>query len=328
MSKKILRCYNCYVTEDNIRCSKEKVRDVLEYVLEKSNLITELDNKNKFIEYKDDKSNKFSLEIIEEVNGKKVNDNYLLFRVGKKKDMQDMVKRNRTTLLGEGVLDKDEQRIYELEVCTYFLVDLTNAIIIEMFGQYAPGIKIIFEIIRNIISEISELKDNKINITYENIMTDKMIESYKRNADKLQRFGYSFAIPSAEIFAELGLDIQQIELIKEMEGLRLDLVVQGKPRIPITKNRDKIKAIIEAFSNCKNEIKEKLFFEGNVTHGNLERYTFEEVAVTYSINIEYSKKEDGMSITLDLNEIEEQVYDKILRTYLSKLNDLKRFIED
>ncbi|NFO40762.1 hypothetical protein FDB42_11785 [Clostridium botulinum] len=328
MSRKILKCYECDIMKDDIKCKKNKIGNVLDCIFNPkiNENVTELDNGNTFLNHNSEKGDRFSLELLKKINNEDIDEKYRLFRIGKQKDMQDMLKRDKTTLLGEGVLDEQQQKIYELEVCTYILVDIENGIIMEMYGQYAPTIKMLVAIINNNLGEIKELKDKKVSFYYKKIMTSKMIETFKTTGNRLGKIGYTYSIPSAEKLKEMKLDTKQIEALKEIGGLEIGVIIKGKPRIPITKNKQRIELIVDSFKGCFKEIKESLFFEGSMGDGGSQKFTFNKEEVTYNTDITYHKKEDNLEIALNLEEIETQVYNKIKLKYENNKIDILKYI--
>lgn len=328
MSKKILRCYDLNISRNGKKCGKENFKDLVEIIFnpKKNDKSIELSNGNKIIQYKDEKNNSFSLELLKMVNGKKVDDAYMFFRIGKQKDIEGFVKRNKSTLLGEGILDDKDQKIYELEVCTYMLIDTTEGIILEMYGQYAPTIKMLTLIINNNLERFDDFSSIKTNISFKNIMTEKMIETFKNTGNKLGKIGYTYSIPNAEKLSIMGMDIKQIEALNMLGYLELDLIIKNKPRIPLTKNNEIISMIVSSFGECVKDIKESLFFEGSTKDNTSRKFTFEEEEVTYSLDVAYYKNEYGMKIPLTLDQIEEQVYEKIKLRYESNKEDILTYI--
>lgn len=328
MSKKTLRCYELNVSRDGKTCGKENFKDLMDIIFSsnKNDNATELSNGNKIIQYKDEKSNNFSLELLKMVNGKKIDDNYIFFRIGKQKDIEGFVKRNRSTLLGEGVLDENEQKIYELEVCTYILIDISEGIILEMYGQYAPTIKMLTIIINNNLEKFDDFSSIKTNIFFKNIMTEKMIETFKNTGNRLGKIGYMYSIPNAEKLSAMGMGIKQIEALNMLGNLELDLIIKNKPRIPLTKSNEIISMIVSSFGECIKDIKESLFFEGSTKDNTSKKFKFEEEEVTYNLDVAYYKKEDGLKIPFTLDQIEEQVYNKIKLRYESNKDDILTYI--
>ncbi|VDG74723.1 Uncharacterised protein [Clostridium carnis] len=328
MSKKTLRCYELNVTIDGKTCEKENFKDLIKIIFDQkqNDEAAELINGNKIIKYKDEKNNSFSLELLNIVNGIKINENYMFFRIGKQKDIEGFVKRNRSTLLGEGVLDEDQQRIYELEVCTYILIDIREGIILEMYGQYAPNIRILTLIINRNIQKIDDFNNLKTNVSFKNIMTEKMIETFKNNGNKLGKIGYTYSIPNAKKLASMGMGLKQIEALNLLGSLELDLIIKNKPRIPLTKKNEIISMIVSSFGECVKDIKESLFFEGSTKDNSSRKFTFDKEEVTYNLDVAYYKNEDGVKIPLTLEQIEEQVYEKIKLRYENNKGDILTYI--
>jgi len=328
MTKKVLRCYELNVKKNNIVCKKENFKNLVNIIFDPSQnkqAIT-LVNGNGFIKYSSEKGDSFSLELLKPVKSIPTDDDYMFFRIGKQKDMQDVLKRNKATLLGEGVLDDKQQKIYELEVCTYILVDLRKGIILEMYGQYAPTIKILTLIINADLEKIDDFNNLRTHILFKNIMTEKMIETFKTTGNKLGKIGYTYSIPSANNLEKLGLGIKQIQALNLMGELELEFIIRNKPRIPLTRSNEIIKSVVDSFKECTQNIKETLFFEGSTKANSSQKFTFSEEEVTYNLDISYYRNEDNLKIPLSLEEIEQQVYEKIKSKYESNRDDILSYI--
>lgn len=328
MSKKVLRCYELNVKKDNTVCKKDNFKSLVNIIFDpnQNKQATTLVNGNGFIKYSSEKGDNFSLELLKPAKNNITDDDYMFFRIGKQKDMQDVLKRNKATLLGEGVLDEKQQKIYELEVCTYILVDLRKGIILEMYGQYAPTIKILTLIINTNLEKIDDFNNVRTHILFKNIMTAKMIETFKTTGNKLGKIGYTYSIPSANNLEKLGLGIKQIQALNEIGELELEFIIRNKPRIPLTKNNDIIKSVVDSFKECVKEIKGTLFFEGSTRENSSQKFTFNEEEVTYNLDISYYRNEDNLKIPLNLEEIEQQVYEKIKSKYESNREDILSYI--
>lgn len=328
MSRKTLRCYEIEIRKGNTTCDIDTFSDIIKIIFDGSqnDNAKSFDNGNGIVKFISEKGESYSLELINKIKNTVIEEDFLFIRIGKQKDIDGFVKRNKTTLLGEEVLDKDDQKIYELEVCTYMLIELKNGILLEMHGQFAPNINMFMQIVNSNLELIDDFNSIRTNISYKNIVSDKMIETFKVTGNNLKKIGYTYSIPSAEKLEKLGLDLRQVQALNLIGGLELEFIIKSKPRLPLTKKNEIIRAILESFKGCAKEIKDTLFFEGGTKYNSNQKFTFNEDEVTYNLDISYYKNEDNIKIPLDLYEIEEQVYDKIKNKYVENREDILNYI--
>lgn len=324
MSLKTVKCYECKVKKEGVDCNKSIINDIITLILQSNKI--ENSEKECSLKYiiKYDKVTKeenhtFFLEVIKDSD-----EGLLLFRIGKTKELEGMLKRNKVTLSGEGILDESEQQIYELEICTYILFDIKNCIFIEMYGQFAPGTKVLIDIFNKELRKLELFKNYIFEANH--IMSDKIIESFKDTGNKLKRIGFTYSLPKAEKLGLLGLEAKQISELNKLGGLYVDCIIRNRPRIPLTKKKEKISSIIQSFGECSDEIRRSLFFEGSTGRNKNKKYSFEEEGVTYTIDISTYKFEDKVKIKYDLKEIEEQVYEKLKLVYNSNKQDILTYI--
>ncbi|RXI38741.1 hypothetical protein DP129_11015 [Clostridium tetani] len=327
MSTKKIYCYTYDVLNKKTICQNTKMESIINKLFDDSNEnITKLGDCNKVgIFPEEDNGNYYSLELLKNVNDVVIPDNYMFFRIGRKKEIQGALKRNQKTFRGEEILNKDEQKIYELEICTYVLIDLNDGIMLELSGQFAPSIRSLMNIINSFLYDHPKL--NKVSIKYKNILTEKMVDSLKDGGVRLGKIGYTYNIPDVNVLKKLGLDLKQIKALEELEILNIDVIIKNRPRIPLTKSSEKIQYVVSAFSECVKDIKETVFFNGSTSNSGSKQYTFNKEEVTYSIDVTTHKKQDELYITLSLDEMAQQIFEKIKLRYEGNKDDIMEYIK-
>ena len=326
MASKKIYLYRYDVLNKKISCKRNNLEKIIKTMFDdNNNNVTKFENGNRTLILEEGEDDYYSLDWLKSINEAVVSDNYLFFRIGRKKEIEGVLKRNQDTLKCEEILNKDEREIYELEICTYILVDLNDGIIIELAGQFAPSVRSFITMINMYLSKNEKFKN--ILIRNKNIATSKMIEAFKNGGVKLGKIGYKYNIPNVEILKYLGLDIKQIQALEQLDVLELEVSIKNKPRIPLSKTTEKISYAIKAFEECKNDIKETVFFKGNTKNSGNKKYTFKEEDVTYSIDITNYKIEDKIKLKLTLDEIAEQVYNKIKDRYEGNKEDVLEYIK-
>lgn len=195
----------------------------------------------------------------------------------------------------------------------------------ELFGQFAPAVNSFVKIVNRLLP--IELKNKNVVIEYNKILTEKMIEALKKGGVKLSNIGYNYNIPNANVLRYLGLDTKQISALEELNVFEIQVNIKNKPRIPLTKNVQKIGYEIDAFKECNKDIKDTLFFRGKTAETDNKNYKFTNEEVTYAISVNTSRVDEGETIKFSLNEMAEQIYDKMKIVYDKNIEDIKKYIE-
>ncbi|AAK80644.1 hypothetical protein BJV85_001191 [Clostridium acetobutylicum] len=325
MANKQIRCYTYNVRKGKNICKKDFLFEIVDLILNKDDKdVNVLENSNK-VRVFEDSDDTYSIELLKNINRKVIPNNYMFFRLGRKKEIEGALKRDKGTLVSEEVLDKDQQQKYNLEICTYILIDTTESIIMELFGQFAPAVNSFVKIVNRLLP--IELKNKNVVIEYNKILTEKMIEALKKGGVKLSNIGYNYNIPNANVLRYLGLDTKQISALEELNVFEIQVNIKNKPRIPLTKNVQKIGYEIDAFKECNKDIKDTLFFRGKTAETDNKNYKFTNEEVTYAISVNTSRVDEGETIKFSLNEMAEQIYDKMKIVYDKNIEDIKKYIE-
>jgi len=188
------------------------------------------------------------------------------------------------------------------------LIELKKGILLEMHGQFAPNINMFMQIVNSNLQLIDDFNNIRTNITYKNIVSDKMIETFKDTGNNLKKIGHNYSIPSAEKLEKLGLDIRQVQALNLIGGLELEFIIKSKPRLPLTKKNEIIRAVLESFKGCAKEIKDTLFFEGGTKYNSNQKFTllktlFNLKIIIDSIKISKQRSEEEKRANEELREV-------------------------
>lgn len=337
MASKIVKCYTYELRKNKVIVNTEYLKDIINVLFnpQKSSDVKELNNGNLVKIYKeDDEENYLSIELINEVsrelNGvnevKKVYKNHLLFRIGRKKDIDGAMKRNLDTWEGREIIDKSEQDVYELEICTYILIDVENGIILELFGKYAPSVKSLTYVLNMLMKQSQKSDLEGLVFQYKNIMTEELIESLKDDGVRLGKINYSYEPPNLNFLKELGLTTEEINAIYDLGVYEVEVIMKGRGKSPLTRTSDKIKKLISTISRSPKKVKDKISFIGSTNSSSSKKYTFREEDVTYKLDIPYNKTTDNCIVKLSLDEIAYEVYIKFDILYTANKNKIVSYI--
>ncbi|EKS4344866.1 hypothetical protein QB607_002862 [Clostridium botulinum] len=315
MSTKKIRCFTFDLKQNDTKCNgiylKELINELYLNVSGTSKEETIIYRENKDADY-------LSLERLEKFNTSNNKHDYGYFRIGRQKDIDGAIKRNLNTLEGKEILDENEQGVYELEICTYILVDFQEGIILELYGQFAPTIKSFANILNK--------KLNGYEIHYKNILTEDLINILKKDGDRINKINYNYEVADVSILQKLGLTSPQVVALEELGIFEIEITLKNRPRIPLTKKIDKIKHVIEVLSQSPKKIKDTIGILGKTKNSASKEYKFTEQEVTFNIGISDFKNQDGMIIKLSLDEIAEEVYNRMEGLYIKNKSNILEYI--
>ena len=325
MSKKSVRCYVSRMRDDKTKLNMDVYKNIIEEIF-KSEEVKLIGNTNKCLIYKgNDDNNYLSLEYIKKIEDIEIDSNYMFFRIGREKDIEGALKRNIQTFEGKEIIDKSEQDEYNLETCTYILIDLSNGVASELYGRFAPSVNAFTYVINRLMEKNSD-KYKNISLHYANIMTEEMINAYANNADRLGKLVYQFEKPDVEFLKKLKLTDSQIIALRDLNVLEVEVTLKGKNKIPLSDNALKIKNVLEESAKLPQKIKENLKVIGKASKSDTKTYTFTEEKVTYYIDVPSIKREDGEIKKLTIEEIGKEVYNRIYTLYTDNKDDLETYI--
>lgn len=325
MSKKLVRCYASRMRADKTKLDMDVYKSIIEDVFNSENAKV-VGDMNKCLIYKEgDNNNYLSLEYIKKIKKSKIDDNYMFFRIGREKDIEGAVKRNVQTFEGTEIIDKSEQDEYNLEICTYILIDMKNGVISELYGRFAPTVSSFTYIVNRLLESFGD-KYRDISLYYTNIMTEEMINVYANNANRLGKMVYQFEKPNVDFLKKLSLTDAQVIALKDLNVLEVEITLKGKNKIPLSDNALKIKHVLEEAAKLPKTIKENLKVIGKTSKSDTKTYKFTEEKVTYYLDVPSIKKQDGEVKKLTIEEIGEEVYNRIYTLYTENKNDLESYI--
>ncbi|MFQ9247392.1 MAG: hypothetical protein ACLR3R_08540 [Clostridium paraputrificum] len=337
MGKKKVRCFRYNLKLENNKVENCNLKNIInEIFIVDENSTRELNNGNKVRILKgEDIENYLSIELINKLERKNnddiiereiIDERFLFFRVGREKDIEGAIKRNLETWEGSEVIDLNQQDSYNIEICTYILIDTDKGIVLELFGKYAPNIKILKYLFNELITTSENTRLNGIQFDYNNIMSNDLINSLKNNGTRLGQMTYNYENPNLDILLQLGFTPQQISSLKELDVFQLEINLKGKTRTPLSTTPDVIRHVLNKFTNAPMAIKNKLMFKGSTESTTSKNYTFKEEEVTYNIDIPYDRKTDSGRRKLNLDEIAFEAYTRLYNLYNENINDIESYI--
>jgi hypothetical protein len=249
----------------------------------------------------------------------KNNDEYIFLRVGKQRDIEGALLRNVKTLESKEVIDKEEQGTFELEICTYFLLDCAKGVIISLNGLYAPTIKSFKKI-------VNEKSSKNFEIDYDLIFTKDSIKILEANGTRLNKIKYNYALPNVEMLENVGFTKSQVVALNFLGNVEVEVVIKNKGKRPITTKSDLVKEVLKSLYSLPKTIKDTLSVYGKTDNTSTKGYTFSEQELSYNIDIQTYKREEGIELKLTLEEIAEQVYNKLKSSYEENIKEIIDYI--
>lgn len=339
MGRKKVRCFRYNLKLENNRVENYNLKNIVNEIFRvDENNTRELSNGNKVRILKgEDIENYLSIELINKIERKDsdgitereiIDEKFLFFRVGREKDIEGAIKRNLETWEGSEVIDINQQDSYNIEICTYILIDIENGIILELFGKYAPDVKILKYLFNELIATSENTRLNGIVFDYNNIMSKDLINALKNNGTRLGQMTYNYENPNLDILVQLGFTTQQINSLKELDVFQLEINLKGKTKAPLSTTPDVIRHVLNKFMDAPTAIKNKLMFKGSTESTTSKNYTFKEEEVTYNIDIPYNRKIDNVKRKLNLDEIAFEAYTRLHNLYNDNISDIESYIGD
>ncbi|SKA89783.1 hypothetical protein SAMN05428976_11358 [Clostridium sp. USBA 49] len=244
-------------------------------------------------------------------------ENYLFGRVGKETEFYNILKRNKETLKYEYVLNGDDVNNSSLEICTYFLLDYTTGIVGFIFGKTAPNVNSLV----NIVSEHSE----KYTMNIIRIASEESVRALLRPGSYLSKISYAFRVPNVEILEKVGLTRTQLASLANAEIFEAELIIKNRRRKPITDDQAVLENIVNTFSKLPDQIKNSLRFSGKTPNSLSKDYKFEEQDISFHIDIDEYKIENGNKIKLEADEVAAKVLHKLRGLYTEHRTDIMRY---
>lgn len=329
MAQKILHCYTYDIMVNNKKC-ENRFKEMIELLFNtKQDKVSNLGNNKLGFKFDNQKEGYLSVEWIKMIKEEYIPDKYMFFRIGRQRDIDGAIKREKQTFKSKEVIDKEVQNKYELEICTYLLVDLDKSIIIEVYGKQAPSAKDFIKEFNKFIE--LDLKQSNMDIRLNNIFTDKLIDNYKTCGSTLDQLSYTYYnLPGIEALKNMGLTREQLASLKELDIYEVEIKIKNKPRTPLTKDSIKIKKVLDAMKTTSGKLRDSIRVKGKSGNSKSKEYRFASTPLTYNIEIQTYVKLDDESEKrkMSLDEFTNQAYLEMESAYDSKKDDIRRFILD
>ena len=282
------------------------------------NIINENINKEKCILLEDDPKilmevigvGKFEKKLQKHTNKRLMSCDYIFGRLGKKKDINNIHKRNEKNYSSKSIETEEDEY---LEVFTYFYLyfeknrkDKEVITIAYLAAQSAPNIRIL----GNLISRYANSEKRELQIVP--IISSDMIELIKKK-DIINAFTFSVAVPSDEIMSKvLKLDMNEFDSFRNIKETELVISIKGAVNKDILEKRDSMDKIRD-FGKENKEIK-KMSVRAKNKDEKMLAYDFFDNQLVAKTDIEYSSNDGNKR----LEEIEEKLYKK----YMDNRNDI------
>lgn len=242
-------------------------------------------------------------------------ENYLFARVGKEKDIRDAVIRDKNTNAFEYVLDTTEVKDKTLEICTYFLLDYNNGLVGFIFGQSAPKVNSLVNIVNNYTEEY--------NMTIENIVGFQSVRLLLNPGSSVKKVNYTFKIPSPEVLSYIGLNPDSVDILGDSDIKEIQLSIKNTTRKNITGDPTIIEKLIKEFEKIvKKPNIEKLTFTGKTPNVANQDFNFDTQNLSYGVSISTTKVVDGKTQLLTNKDLTEEVLHKLRASYIENKSHL------
>lgn len=252
-----------------------------------------------------------SLDILHE------DEHFMFGRVGKEKDISDAIIRDTNTKGYEYVLEGAELEYKTLEICTYFLLDYTHCIVGFILGKSAPSVYSLVNIVNGY--------DAMHMMTIDNIASPENVRALLNPGSTLGKIKYSVRVPNTEILRYLGLNRRQIVALRNTNVYEAELVIKNRPRRNLTEDLGAIDTVVTAFSELPDAIKDTLSMTGRTANSTSQQYKFTEQDIVYSVDVPTAVNEDGQRRRLTVDEVANEVYNRLERVHRENIQHLIRF---
>jgi len=216
---------------------------------------------------------------------------FLFCRIGHKKDLTTVIKRNRETRKSENILSDDEIPNKDIESSTYFLLDFEYGFIAYVVSQGAPRI--------DKLSLITDIYTPDMMLDIKQIADPERVESLLKEGSVLSSIEYSFPVPSVEVLTGLGLDAFQIAALSESDIVSGRLIIKAEPKKPLSKVSTVISSIVNSFKGKAQE--SQILFHGKEPNNKTQPYRFGDDFVNYQVELPTTKTENHTKVPLSLD---------------------------
>lgn len=238
---------------------------------------------------------------------------YIFGRIGKKKDITNVQKRNRYTYEPEDI-EKDPEQ--DIEVYTYFYIFFKTSVIVYLGAKSAPGIKKIDDMFKRYYKE-TNLRTETVPVTAED-MVEILVHK-----DIVNSFEIATTLPSDEVLNidNLGLDESLFDKLRDEKNMKITVSIFADGRNKnIFKQNSLIKDTVSSLLNRTNGNKSKFRFKAKNNNEKIQEYDIIEKSFTKSITFQY-RTDEGENRR---KEIEKKLYE----LYSENSADIVRYCRD
>lgn len=238
---------------------------------------------------------------------------YIFGRIGRKKDITNVQKRNRYTFEPEDIERDPDQ---DIEVHTYFYLFFETSVIVYLGSQAAPGIRKINDMFERYYKN-TNLRTEVVPITVEDML--KIIA----HKDIISSFEITTTLPSDEVLNidNLGLNESIFDKLRNEKNIKITISISADGR---NKNLFKQNSFVYDVAHSLLEgvlgEKRKLKFRAKNINEYMQEYDVIEKMFTKSVQFTYRADEGERR----RKEIEE----KLFKLYFENRNDIIKFCRD
>ena len=242
-------------------------------------------------------------------------ENLGFYRIGRELNVAFAVKRDRSTLQAENILNNNEVSSKIPDHTTFFLIDFQHGILSFVNSQAAPNA-------RNLTS-IAHILFSDLFLEVLPIVNPNRIDAlYKRDA-VLSELEISLPMLSPEMLAALDVPHNTIQALMESSAARAKITIKAEPYKPVAKSRDLIQNILRPFKNSSMENSVKARGSEPGSKGQL--YSFTESQIVYKVELPTIATTDGTTRPLTQKEILNAAMSSITNLYNIHKNDLRMY---
>ncbi|AEE95303.1 hypothetical protein [Mahella australiensis] len=238
---------------------------------------------------------------------------YIFGRIGKKKDITNVQKRNRYTFEPEDI-EKDPDQ--DIEIYTYFYLFFDTSIIVYLGAQAAPSIKKIEDMVKRYYNSIN-LRAEVVPVTAED-----MIEILVHK-DIVNSFEVTTTLPSDEILNvdAIGLSESLFDKLRDEKNMKITVSISADGRNKnLFKNKNYIRDIVNCLIGGRVGKTRRLKFKAKNSNEHIQEYDIIDKMFTKSVQFTY-KADEGEKRR---KEIEETLF----RLYYENRDDIIRYCRD
>lgn len=240
--------------------------------------------------------------------------NYLFARVGKTKDIAEVLIRDIRTNEINTVVDPSDNEYKKLEIFTYFLLDYTTGILGFIQGQAAPNVNNLI----NITNRYSDIYTMEI----ENIVSTETVRALLTPGSVISKINYNFRVPAPEILEGLDVPREIIDVLTDADLTQARLVLRNDNRKYITSEPGIIVRLIDAIQNNQTNDDNEISLTGRTVNSSLQEYSFDIQNYSTTVDIATSRIVDGIIKAYTFEEVAEEAFARMRLAYNTQRNNI------